>query len=179
MRSQLHVNRLACTFDTCHLVFCYSYFRLVHLGYKTPKRIARKMSLKLICGGLASKFQALSLKNVVLPAVNLHTTAIASGKINRMKDRTSMLRTVVKKGDGAVGEKSVDLDNIIQRFVAPQLTPVARDPSSKIANITISFITANNLCDSPMNIYRSGYMAKQRSKICQSFIFVCRKTTQS
>lgn len=75
------------------------------------------MSLKLICGGLASKFQALSLKNVVLPAANFHTTAIASGKINRMRDRTSMLRTVVKKGDGTVGEKSVDLDNLIQRFV--------------------------------------------------------------
>lgn len=79
------------------------------------------MSLKLICGGLISKFQALNVKNVVLPTKNLHTTAIASGKINRMKDRTSMLRTVVKKGDGAVGEKSVDLDNIIQKFVSKNL----------------------------------------------------------
>lgn len=75
------------------------------------------MSLKLICGSLIPKFQALNLKNVVLPATNIHTTAIASGKINRMRDRTSMLRTVVKKGDGTVGEKSVDLDNLIQRFV--------------------------------------------------------------
>lgn len=75
------------------------------------------MSLKLICGGLISKFQTLNIKNVVVPATSLHTTAIASGKINRMKDRTTMLRTVVKKGDGAVGETSVDLDNIIKRFV--------------------------------------------------------------
>lgn len=88
------------------------------------------MSLRLVCGGLALKFQALNLKNVVLPAVNLHTTAIAPGKINRMKDRTSMLRTVVKKGDGAVGEKSVDLDNLIQRFVAPQLILSVKDPIS-------------------------------------------------
>ena len=76
------------------------------------------MSLKLICGGLIPKFQALNLKNVILPTVNLHTTAIASGKINRMKDRSALLRTVVKKGDGTTGEKSVDLDNIIQRFVS-------------------------------------------------------------
>lgn len=75
------------------------------------------MSLKLICGNLIPKFQLLNLKNVMPPTLNLHTTAIASGKINRMKDRTSMLRTVIKKGDGTVGEKSVDLDSIIEKFV--------------------------------------------------------------
>lgn len=89
-------------------------FRLKHFAVK-------KMSLKLFCSSLIPKFQALHLKNVVQPAVNMHTTAIASGKINRMKDRTSMLRTVVKKGDGTTGEKSVDLDNLIQRFVSHTL----------------------------------------------------------
>lgn len=92
------------------------------------------MSLKLICGGLASKFQALNLKNVVLPAASLHTTAIASGKINRMKDRTTMLRTVVKKGDGTVGEKSEDLDSLIRRFVATTSTSFARNQNPFIVN---------------------------------------------
>lgn len=81
------------------------------------------MSLKLICGNLIPKFQSFGLKNVILPTLNLkfnhlHTSAIASGKINRMKDRTAMLRTVVKKGEGTVGEESVDLDSVIEEYVA-------------------------------------------------------------
>lgn len=76
------------------------------------------MSLKLICEGLISKFKPINLQNVMSTTRNLHTTAIASGKINRMRDRTTMLRTVVKKGDGTVGEKSIDLDSVIEKFVS-------------------------------------------------------------
>lgn len=74
------------------------------------------MSLKLICERLFPKLNSIGLKNVTPLANNFHTSAIAAGKINRMKDRTAMLRTVVKKEDGTIGEKSVDLDSIIQRF---------------------------------------------------------------
>ena len=56
------------------------------------------------------------MKNVTSGVSNIHTSAVAAGKINRMKDRTAMLRTVVKKEDGTKGETSVDLDSVIQRY---------------------------------------------------------------
>lgn len=73
------------------------------------------MSFKLICESLFSKLNPTSLKNVT-GASNFHTSAIVAGKINRMKDRTAMLRTVVKKEDGVRGAESVDLDSVIQRY---------------------------------------------------------------
>lgn len=75
------------------------------------------MSFKLICERLFLKINPVGLQNVTSLANNFHTSAIAAGKINRMKDRTAMLRTVVKKEDGTIGEKSVDLDSIMQRYV--------------------------------------------------------------
>ncbi|XP_031628296.1 28S ribosomal protein S11, mitochondrial [Contarinia nasturtii] len=75
------------------------------------------MSFKLICGGLVSKLSQLSLTHVN----NFHTTAIAAGKINRMKDRKSMLKTVLKKSDGVQSSSTADIDSIatsqtFQRF---------------------------------------------------------------
>lgn len=72
------------------------------------------MSFKLICESLFTKLNPIHLKNVSSYASNFHTSAIAAGKINRMKDRTAMLRTVVKKEDGIRGETSVDLDSVIR-----------------------------------------------------------------
>lgn len=74
------------------------------------------MSFKLICESLFTKLNSVSLKNVTSGASNFHTSAVAAGKINRMKDRTALLRTVVKKEDGIKGETSVDLDSVIQRY---------------------------------------------------------------
>lgn len=75
------------------------------------------MSFKFICENLCSKLKAINLKNVTtLPVNSLHTSAVAAGKINRMKDRKSLMRTVVKKDDGTQGERSVDVDSIVKRF---------------------------------------------------------------
>lgn len=74
------------------------------------------MSFKLICESLFSKINPICLRNVTSGVSNIHTSAVAAGKINRMKDRTAMLRTVVKKEDGTKGETSVDLDSVIQRY---------------------------------------------------------------
>lgn len=73
------------------------------------------MSFKFICESLFSKFKPFNIQNVV-SANNFHTTAIAGGKINRFKDRTSMLRTVPKKEDGTIGERSLDIDSVAQGF---------------------------------------------------------------
>lgn len=81
------------------------------------KNQRKNMSLKLVCENLFSKLKPIKLKHVTTSTSNFHTTAIAAGKINRMKDRTAMLRTVVKKEDGTRGEKSVDVDSLISRFV--------------------------------------------------------------
>lgn len=74
------------------------------------------MSLKLICENFFTKLKPINLKNVVSMSNGIHTSAIASGKINRMKDRTALLRTVVRKDDGTRGEETVDLDSTIKRF---------------------------------------------------------------
>lgn len=71
------------------------------------------MSLKLLCEGVFSKLSQLSLKNVN----GFHTSAIAAGKINRMKDRKSMLKTVGKKTDGTEGADVADIDSISPGFV--------------------------------------------------------------
>lgn len=76
------------------------------------------MSFKLICENIFTKLKPLNLKNVITSTTNsIHTSAIASGKINRMKDRTALLRTVVKKEEGTRGEKSLDLDSVIKRWI--------------------------------------------------------------
>lgn len=75
------------------------------------------MSLKLICENLFSKLKPLNLKNVAVSTSHFHTTPVSAGKINRMKDRTALLRTVVKKDDGTRGEKSVDVDSLIATYV--------------------------------------------------------------
>lgn len=52
------------------------------------------MSLKLVCANLFSKLIPINLKHAAASTNNFHTTAIAAGKINRMKDRKEMMRTV-------------------------------------------------------------------------------------
>lgn len=76
------------------------------------------MSFKLICENLFTKLKPINLKNVASPSNSIYTSAIACGKINRMKDRTALLRTVVKKEEGTRGEQSVDLDSVIRRLVS-------------------------------------------------------------
>lgn len=127
---------------------------LVHLGYRIQ---SKTMSLKLICGNLLPKFQLFSLNNVMQPTLNLHTTAIASGKINRMKDRTAMLKTVVKKGDGTVGERSVDLDSLVERYGETYI--ICTQDLSLLIHFG-RFIAVNNFNDSLILIYRIDYMEK-------------------
>lgn len=74
------------------------------------------MSFRLICEHLFSKLNQTKLKSVTSCASSFHTSAVAAGKINRMKDRTALLRTIVKKEDGIRGTESVDLDSVIQRY---------------------------------------------------------------
>lgn len=73
------------------------------------------MFFKLISEHLFSKINSISLKNVTLSANNIHTSAVVAGGINRMKDRTALLRSVVKKGDGIEGVNAVDIDSVVQR----------------------------------------------------------------
>lgn len=74
------------------------------------------MSFRLICEHLFSKLNQTKLKSVTSCASSFHTSTVAAGKINRMKDRTALLRTIVKKEDGIRGTESVDLDSVIQRY---------------------------------------------------------------
>lgn len=73
------------------------------------------MFLKTICTDLVSKLSATTFQNAVSAPMNFHKSAVVAGKINRMKDRTAMLRTVVKKEDGTVGEKTIDIDSFGQQ----------------------------------------------------------------
>lgn len=75
------------------------------------------MSMKLFCETLFSKLLTINPKNVC--AKSIHTSAIASGKINRMRSRSEMLKTVVKKEDGTRGENSEDFESTT-RFVKNQ-----------------------------------------------------------
>lgn len=68
------------------------------------------MSVKTFCGTFFNKFLAINAKNIY--AKNIHTSAIACGKINRMRSRSEMLKTVVKKEDGTRGENSEDIDRL-------------------------------------------------------------------
>lgn len=69
------------------------------------------MSLKIFCSNILSKIVASQSQNVFASS-SLHTSSRLSGKINRMKDRTAMLRTVVKKEDGTLGERTLDVDSL-------------------------------------------------------------------
>lgn len=72
------------------------------------------MYFKLICENLFSKLN--QTKSVTSCASGFHSSAVLAGKINRMKDRTALLRTTIKKEDGIKGTESVDLDSVIERY---------------------------------------------------------------
>lgn len=72
------------------------------------------MALKIICGNFIPKFGSLSPINVISSA-NFHTSSALAGKINRVRSRSEMLRTVVKKTDGISDPNAIDVD--VKRFV--------------------------------------------------------------
>lgn len=73
------------------------------------------MSLRIICGNLIPKLIPFVPRNVV-SAMEFHTSFALAGKINRIRSRSEMLKTVPKKEDGTADANTVDVD-VIRRFV--------------------------------------------------------------
>lgn len=142
-----------------------------HSGYS---EIKAKMSLKLICGSLFTKLNPISMKNVISIS-RFHTSAMAAGKINRFKDRTAMLRTVNKKDDGVLGEHSMDIDSVTERFVSYENIFI---DSEMALEIMIHCVSVNNSSDTLISILQRHYTAIQPSKIYTFVISVSQRITQ-